>query len=74
MEVFSDVFPVDEISRNNIIRVETEILYLGIADGESLRMQPMFALGRRTFVNSATQLISKRACLTIPLNLSILRL
>ena len=38
-------FPVDEISRNSIIMVETEILYLGIADGESLKMQPMFALG-----------------------------
>lgn len=38
-------FPVDEISRNSIIMVETEIPYLGIADGESLKMHPMFALG-----------------------------
>lgn len=38
-------FPVDEISRNNIIMVESEILYLGIADSESLKMQSMFAVG-----------------------------
>jgi len=68
-------FPVDEISRNNIMMVESVILYLGIADGGFLKMQPMFPVGR-TFVNSATQgkVISKRACLAIPLNLSILRL
>lgn len=39
-------FPVDEISRNNIIMVESVILYLGMADGEFLKMQPMFAVGK----------------------------
>lgn len=31
-EFFSDIFPVDEISRNVIVIVEVEIIYLVTAD------------------------------------------